>query len=115
IFCLLIGCSSMNDDTGNQDKTPETSNSRNNPDKHHTDPLKKHRTNQEKGNVKYTKNNDVYTNDTSNEIQEELTNRSEIRRAQVAITKTRALISLQLSDHANRDGILDSVENEIKH
>jgi len=115
IFCLLIGCSSMNNDTGNENESPETDNTSYNSTKNHPDPLKKDRTKQRQENTRDTKNRDIFTNDTSIEIQETLTNRSDIRRAQVAITNTRAMISLQLSDHANRDGILDSVENDVKH
>ncbi|HLQ71560.1 MAG TPA: YhcN/YlaJ family sporulation lipoprotein, partial [Bacillota bacterium] len=80
----------------------------------HTDPLKRFHNKQNTTNAKNSNNKDVFTNNTSNKIREKLTNRQDIRRAQVAVTKTRAIISVQLSDHANREDILDSIQHDTE-
>lgn len=114
VCALLIGCSNTGINDNAEDKnTPPTSDTRHQ-DENHVQKQNQNDENEPDTNNSHDPNKNFYTNDTTEKIKNILKDRSDIREAQVASTDTRVMIALQLSHHADRDDILDSVENDVK-
>lgn len=111
MLCLAVGCS----DTNNQSEQENTSQTKNTGyESSHGESQDHINENDPNLNQNDSSNKDVYTNDTTVKIKELLTERQDIRRAQVASTEDRVMIAVNLSHNADRDKILDSIEDDVE-
>lgn len=114
VVLLLIGCTDKDEQFQN-DNGPETNQERYTPSDDQSNPMTQNTRNKQRNQSHFDDDKDIFTNEASEKIQDMLNNRQDIRNSQVAITDTRALIAVQLSKNADRENILDSIENDIKH